>query len=362
MRHSIAAIAIVFLGTSGSAMAAECNKGLLWPFVRDPGDCLTNTEIKAGQTGVYDGPPATGPVDVSAIKAPVQSPGGAAVECHTSGIWPFRSTECTPPANAAPTTAAVSASPPAAAQPAQSGSPSAALECHTSGIWPFRSTDCTAPAKPAPVTAAAPAPTPAPVPIPAAQPVQPAPQPQAAVVQPAKAVPTPVSADCRKSLLWPFVRDSGDCATTIEKGKSATAVVPVSASEAAAAVPAPAPVVASVPPPTPVVAQSAAAPASAPAASCSKGFLWPFVRDAGDCTTATERSNGAPSAVPVKASATNVTPASGPAAPEATAPQAPAPAGAPAAKTAGDCHKGVLWPFVREPGDCPTDTGRSSGK
>src|SRR5579872_2148135 len=155
MRYPVAAIAIVLLGTSGSALAAECNKGLLWPFVRDPGDCLTANEIKAGQTGVYDGPP-TGPVDVSAIKAPAQpGPGNPAVECHTSGIWPFRSTECAAPAKATPTSAAASASPPAPApQPAQPASPSAAVDCHTSGIWPFRSTDCTPPASAANTSAA----------------------------------------------------------------------------------------------------------------------------------------------------------------------------------------------------------------
>jgi hypothetical protein len=31
-----------------------------------------------------------------------------------------------------------------------------------------------------------------------------------------------------------------------------------------------------------------------------------------------------------------------------------------AATNSATCHKGLLWPFVREPGDCPTDAERFS--
>ena len=44
MRILIAAGVTLFLASSGSAMAAECTKGLLWPYVRNPGDCLTDDE------------------------------------------------------------------------------------------------------------------------------------------------------------------------------------------------------------------------------------------------------------------------------------------------------------------------------
>jgi hypothetical protein len=30
-----------------------CTKGIFWPFVRSPGDCLTDTEISSGRTGTY---------------------------------------------------------------------------------------------------------------------------------------------------------------------------------------------------------------------------------------------------------------------------------------------------------------------
>src|SRR5260221_6838575 len=58
---------VAFFAASGSAFAADCTKGMLWPYTRNPGDCLTDAEIKAGKTGVYSGPVNTN-VDVSNIK------------------------------------------------------------------------------------------------------------------------------------------------------------------------------------------------------------------------------------------------------------------------------------------------------
>ena len=72
---SLAVIAATGLAGTGSALAADCNKGMLWPFVRTTGDCLTDVEIAAGKSGTYTGPVNTN-VDVSAIKpseAPVQN-------------------------------------------------------------------------------------------------------------------------------------------------------------------------------------------------------------------------------------------------------------------------------------------------
>src|SRR5258707_13044837 len=64
---------VVLFGASGSAFAADCTKGMLWPYTRNPGDCLTDVEIKAGKTGVYSGPVNTN-VDVSSIKPETSAP------------------------------------------------------------------------------------------------------------------------------------------------------------------------------------------------------------------------------------------------------------------------------------------------
>src|SRR5215469_17649967 len=70
--------------SSGSALAASCNKGMLWPFVRTAGDCLTDAEIAAGQTGAYSGPTTTN-VDVSAIKPDPALQNGAVSSSSSSG-------------------------------------------------------------------------------------------------------------------------------------------------------------------------------------------------------------------------------------------------------------------------------------
>jgi hypothetical protein len=113
------AASVCVLAADGSASAASCGKGMLWPYVRNPGDCLTDAEIKAGQAGVYNGPVNTNP-DVGGIKVetpaqggPVTAPRGpitspatgtsttsagagttgtqrnADVSCHKGLLWPF---------------------------------------------------------------------------------------------------------------------------------------------------------------------------------------------------------------------------------------------------------------------------------
>src|SRR5258706_52110 len=62
---AIAACAAVLFASDQAS--AACSKGMLWPFVRNPGDCLTDEEIKTGKIGIYSGPVNTAP-DVSAIK------------------------------------------------------------------------------------------------------------------------------------------------------------------------------------------------------------------------------------------------------------------------------------------------------
>ena len=54
---TLTACVVLFAASQGSALAASgCGKGMLWPYVRQPGDCLTDDEIKAGQRGVYKAP------------------------------------------------------------------------------------------------------------------------------------------------------------------------------------------------------------------------------------------------------------------------------------------------------------------
>ena len=80
MRALALAACVWVLTANGAAMAAECTRGMLWPYVRSPGDCLTDEEIRAGQKGTYSGPVNTNP-DLASIKVetPTQnSVGGGA--------------------------------------------------------------------------------------------------------------------------------------------------------------------------------------------------------------------------------------------------------------------------------------------
>src|SRR5882672_9057393 len=60
MRVVAFAAAALLFSAADSALAMSffsgnggCAKGMLWPYVRNPGDCLTDAEIQAGQRGVY---------------------------------------------------------------------------------------------------------------------------------------------------------------------------------------------------------------------------------------------------------------------------------------------------------------------
>jgi hypothetical protein len=108
------------------------------------------------------------------------------------------------------------------------------------------------------------------------------------------------------------------------------------------------------------------APAQVSDGACAKGWLWPFVRKPGECLTDTERANGQTGVYRADQVVAVATPAAGPAgvtpvsapgratteAPAGTTETTPPPAATPA------CRKGWLWPFVRKPGDCPTDAER----
>ena len=60
MRGLLFFVCFFVLGVSQMAEAQgvseernECSKGILWPFMRKPGDCLTEKEREAGMTGAY---------------------------------------------------------------------------------------------------------------------------------------------------------------------------------------------------------------------------------------------------------------------------------------------------------------------
>ena len=344
MRLILASAGIVFLATSGSAMAADCTKGLLWPYVRNPGDCLTDVEIQAGKTGVYTGP-ATGQVDVSTIKPPPQTNAAPpnSVQCSHDWYWPFGSGDCAAAPAATVGNAAASgtaASSPAAKDSSPAGSPAPAVK---------------------PQAAATPMTPPS---------VQ-AGSPQAVVPQAAATIQVAQTstAQCQKGFLWPFVRDAGDCATAVEKASGKISEAPVAANASAVVAAAQTctrswlwPIVSDTCTSTqaaPVAAMQAVAVATSPAADCSKGTFWPFIRESGDCLTAVERASGKAPAAPIAATEAVAAPAS------IVMPSPPAPpmqAVAVATSPSTDCSKGAFWPFVRESGDCLTAAERASGK
>jgi hypothetical protein len=217
MRILFLAACAVYLSATGAASAADCTKGMLWPYVRGPGDCLTPDEIKSGKLGAYSGPVNTDP-DVATI-----------------------------PRSAPAESGAVAPSAPASASPA-------------------------------PVVSAAPA------------------SPSAGTPAPPQSTAQSNAVTCHKGLLWPFVRSDGDCPTDTERKEGKT-----------------------------VYGNPAAlSPASATASTPTAPKVTPV------------SATGNATAVP----ATEQTPQ-----PDAAAPT---------------CHKGIFWPFVRQPGDCPTDAEKQS--
>jgi len=260
VRFALAACALVFAAQE-PAFAASCGKGMLWPYVRNPGDCLTDAELKAGQSGVYNGTVNSNP-DISGIRVekPVQS-----------------TVTATPPAATTPATRAPAAPTPAGATPA---APTSA-----------------APTSAAPTSAANAAP---------ARPVATAPARSLTSISPNGVRNTITSVPrndvvCHKGALWPFRRQPGDCLTTTERESGQTGVfgggtgvveasaVTASATSTASPGPAAAPTVGAPPAatgPAPASADTSTAP---PVETCHKGLLWPFVRRAGDCPTSVEK-------------------------------------------------------------------------
>jgi hypothetical protein len=246
MRVLAIAAFVAVLFASDQAGAA-CSKGMLWPYVRNPGDCLTDDEIRTGKIGAYSGPVNSAP-DVSAIKVeqPVQS-------------------------NA-------TASAPAGGNAQGSSGRGLFDKIGITGLFGGGGSDGI---------------TPAPVPTSGT----------ATTAAAGTTVTTP-SGDtgtfsCSKGYLWPFLRSAGDCLTDVEKkngqkgvygggsGITPTAVSAVTAAPATSAQ-APAATTGSSTPASADTAQSS----STGGATCHKGLLWPFVRDPSDCPTDIEKKAG----------------------------------------------------------------------
>jgi hypothetical protein len=253
----------LLIAASSSADAADCTKGMLWPYVRNSGDCLTDAEIQAGKTGVYSGPLNTDP-DLSAIKPEDVKP-PAQEDCGLGLWWPFVKKEC--PSSVVTTT----------------GIPQTTT---AQGALANGSAQAAAAGNAAPVANASAAP------------------PAAASAAPVATSSGTASASCEKGLLWPFVRDAGDCPTDIEKqqakgraarGGVATAsnqAVPIPASGSGRQVPAVTPATVTQPAQIPAATPArndVPAETEAPVAACHKGLFWPFVRDPGDCPTTAEK-------------------------------------------------------------------------
>jgi hypothetical protein len=201
-------------------------------------------------------------------------------------------------------------------------------------------------------------------------------------------------------MLWPYVRNPGDCLTDGEVAAGARGVYngPVNTNPDIGAMqqsPAPAPVQPALPgAPPPAVSRAPAvslAPAGAPApvanynavapttaADCTKGRLWPFVKKPGDCLTSVEKTKRTgplcyyqkPGDCQIETEKkVGVVTGYGGVGPVATAQAIAAsapvtPVGAPGANVpvVPSCTKGPLWPFVKRPGDCSTTAEQKRGK
>jgi len=315
MRVLAFAACAVVLFASDEASAA-CNKGLLWPYVRNPGDCLTDEEVKTGRIGIYNGAVNAAP-DVSSIKVeqPAQSqavsnPGAPASDGILSGLF----------------SGLLSGGTPSSASSVTGGT--GTFSCNKGYFWPFYRSpgDCLTDIEKKNGQKGVYGGGPGNTPLDAGTSTVTTAPPTAA----AAAIDTNGTTSCRKGLLWPFLRDSSDCPTGAEKKNGEK-----SAGSASVITP---------------------ANDNAGAANCHKGLLWPFVRGSSDCPTADDKKIGRSTydASAIAPSAVNASMETVPAA-SARSGAPTASGGAPAGDTEAGCHKGLLWPFVHSAGDCPTD-------
>jgi hypothetical protein len=165
--------AVLLLASDASAQLYEgrggCSKGMLWPFVRSPGDCLTDAEIRGGMTGTYQRPAGTPTAEEGQAAPAASAPAAAAPTTNASGTAAPPPTAGAPPAPQPP--AANAAAPPAAAAPVPGSAPAGQAVA----------------AAQAPVAAE--------------------PEDRGGYVG---------RGGCSKGFLWPFVRKAGDCLTDAE--------------------------------------------------------------------------------------------------------------------------------------------------
>jgi len=223
---TLTACVVLLAAADGSALAASgCGKGMLWPYVRQPGDCLTDDEIRAGQRGVYNGPVNTNP-DMSGVR--VETPAESSGITGSSGPLPAAVAGTPPGAASRPGTTGPSTNGPGFSSPPVQSAASA--PCAKGWLWPFvrNPGDCLTDAEKGNgqtgvyradevVASAAPAAGPGVTQISASGP--------AGAAAPAGGVEAPSGGSgnaapaCRKGWLWPFARRPGDCPTDAERGR-----------------------------------------------------------------------------------------------------------------------------------------------
>jgi hypothetical protein len=223
---TLTACVVLLAAADGSALAASgCGKGMLWPYVRQPGDCLTDDEIRAGQRGVYSGPVNTNP-DMSNVK--VETPAVTSVTSGSTGLF----SRLTGGGSTTATASVQSPSGPPMNGPGFSNPPVqsvGAAPCAKGWLWPFvrNPGDCltdvekeggqTGVYRADQVVASAATTSPGVTQVSAPGP--------AGAATPAGGVETPTGGSsnaqpaCRKGWLWPFVRRTGDCPTDAERGR-----------------------------------------------------------------------------------------------------------------------------------------------
>jgi hypothetical protein len=177
----IICLCVIVLTTGGGASAqvnysgeGGCNKSLFWPFVRSPGDCLTDAERASGMRGTYRGDEAAETEPVAAEQPAPQTGGAANAQTAPEAVQP----------TASPAASSAAAQSPAAPAASQSASP-------------------------------LPATTPQPAGNEVEGEVVPAADDRAEYLG---------EGGCTKGIFWPFVRRTGDCLTDAElrSGRSGT--------------------------------------------------------------------------------------------------------------------------------------------
>jgi hypothetical protein len=125
MRYAYASLAFFVLATivlGGQAQAqisysgeGDCNKGMFWPFVRKPGDCLTDAERNSGMTGTWrESEIEESRPEAAEERSALPAPGASTAETQPAARQPASPSPTPAPSSAAPVAAsegAVNAAP-----------------------------------------------------------------------------------------------------------------------------------------------------------------------------------------------------------------------------------------------------------